>query len=137
MQVVNVSSSSPYLLEAHALWEQNMQEPWQDYAPADMFILIDNNDILGGFAVYYDESDGVTGNFCSGWAKRHSNVPIEAVLKRLAWNVGDVYFKTQRRTAKILLEKIGEKVKTVGRFVYYVIRGNKNGFSENRKESIS
>lgn len=109
------------------LWEENMKEPWNKYDQADMFILRDNNDILGGFAVYYDESDGVAGNFCSGWAKRHSNAPIEAVLKRLAWNVGDVYFKTQRRTAKFLLEKIAERVKKTDRYCYYIIRGNKNG----------
>lgn len=110
------------------LWEQNMQEKWQDYNGSDMFVLRDNNgDILGGFAVYRDNSDGIKGLFCSGWAKRHKKVPIKEVLEQLGNNVGDVYYKTDRRAAKFLLEKIGKKVKTTDRFVYYIVRGSKNG----------
>lgn len=109
------------------LWEQNMQEPWESYGDVDMFAVIDGNLIIGGFAVYDDESDGIKGTFCSGWTRRHTKVPVEAILQQLVRNVGDVYFKTRRRAAKILLEKIAEKVKNTERFGYYIIRGNKNG----------
>lgn len=110
------------------LWEQNMHEPWDDYKVADMFILRDDDGtILGGFAVYHEESDGIVGNFCSGWAARHKNAPIEAVLQQLVLNVGDVYFKTDQRAAKFLLEKIAKRVKKTERFCYYIIRGKKNG----------
>ena len=109
------------------LWEDNMHEPWSDYDGADRFIVVDGEDIVGGFAVYWDESDGVEGNYCSGWAARHRGVPTADILRRLADIVGEVYFKTDQRTAKILLEKIGQKVKTAGPFSYYVVRGNDNG----------
>lgn len=106
------------------LWAQNMHEPWSDYDGADRFIVRDdtNGDILGGFAVYWDDSDGIVGHYCSGWAKHGAHVPTDRILKQLAANVGDVYFKTDKRTAKILLEKIGERVKNVGRFGYFIIR---------------
>ena len=105
------------------LWEENMQEPWSDYDMADMFIVKDDNDIVGGFAVYNDESDGIKGTFCSGWAARHRKVPTDRIIKQIALNVGDLYFKTDQRTAKILLEKVGERVKTTDRFGYYIVRG--------------
>ena len=109
---------------AMALWEQNMREPWADYKGADMFVVRtdDTGDIVGGFAVYHDESDGVVGNFCSGWAQHGAKVPTDRIIKQIAVNTGDLYFKTDQRTAKILLEKIGEKVKTTDRFVYYIVR---------------
>lgn len=109
---------------AIALWEQNMHEPWADYKGADMFVVRTDNtgDIVGGFAVYHDESDGVVGNFCSGWAQHGAKVPTDRIIKQIAMNTGDLYFKTDQRTAKILLEKIGEKVKTTDRFVYYIVR---------------
>lgn len=109
---------------AVALWEQNMREPWADYKGADMFVVRtdDTGDIVGGFAVYHDESDGVVGNFCSGWAQHGAKVPTDRIIKQIAMNTGDLYFKTDQRTAKILLEKIGEKVKTTDRFVYYIVR---------------
>jgi hypothetical protein len=109
---------------AKALWEQNMREPWADYKGADMFVVRtdDTGDIVGGFAVYHDESDGVVGNFCSGWAQHGAKVPTDRIVKQIAMNTGDLYFKTDQRTAKILLEKIGEKVKTTDRFVYYIVR---------------
>ena len=112
-----------------ALWEENMHEPWADYLGADMFVVRDDNtgDILGGFAVYQDDSDGVKGLFCSGWAKHGAHVPTTRILQQLVANVGDVYFKTRQRTAKILLEKIGERVKTVNGFGYYIIKGANNG----------
>lgn len=107
------------------LWEENMHEPWSDYKGADMFVVRtdDTGDIVGGFAVYHDESDGVVGNFCSGWAQHGAKVPTDRIIKQIAINTGDLYFKTDQRTAKILLEKIGKRVKTTDRFVYYVVRG--------------
>lgn len=105
------------------LWEENMHEPWDDYAAADKFIVVEDGEIVGGFAVYWDDSDGIAGHYCSGWAKHGAHVPTVRILQRLAEMVGDVYFKTDQRTAKILLEKIGKKVKTVGRFGYFIVRG--------------
>ena len=115
---------------AKRLWEDNMQEPWFVYDKADMFVVLHDEKILGGFAVYRDDSEGVSGLFCSGWTARHSKVPVDRILQRLADSVGDVLFKTDRRAAKFLLEKIGQKVKNTERFGYYIIRGNKNGKTE-------
>lgn len=112
---------------AQQLWEKNMHEPWSDYNGSDMFVVLDAGNIVGGFAVYRDDSEGVKGLFCSGWTARHSGVPSDKILQRLADNVGDVYFKTDQRAAKILLEKIAKRVKNTERFVYYVIRGNTDG----------
>lgn len=112
---------------AQRLWEENMKEPWRVYDKADMFAVIHDDKIVGGFAVYRDNSEGVKGLFCSGWAGRHLKVPADRILQRLADSVGDVYFKTDKRAAKFLLEKIGQKVKNTERFGYYIIRGNKNG----------
>lgn len=111
------------------LWTENMHEPWGDYDGADRFVVRDEStgEILGGFAVYNDDSDGIKGLFCSGWAGRHKRVPCTDILKQLVRNVGDVYFKTDQRAAKILLEKIGEKVKNTSQFGYYILRGKKNG----------
>lgn len=104
------------------LWEENMHEPWDDYAAADKFIVVDGDEIVGGFAVYWDDSDGIAGHYCSGWAKHGAHVPTGRILQQLAKTVGDVYFKTDKRTAKILLEKIGERVKNVGRFGYFIVK---------------
>lgn len=105
------------------LWEENMPDHWADYGPADRFVVREEDgNIVGGFAVYWDESDGVAGNFCSGWAKHGAHVPTARILKQLAATIGDVYFKTDQRTAKILLEKIGKKVKNVGRFGYFIMK---------------
>lgn len=112
------------------LWEDNMHEPWSDYAAADKFVVLDGSEIVGGFAVYWDESDGVAGNFCSGWAAHRKKVPTADILKQLARTAGDIYFKTDKRPAKFLLEKIAKRVKNTERFVYYVIRGNENGKTE-------
>lgn len=122
-----------------ALWEENMHEPWGDYLGADMFVVRDDKtgDILGGFAVYNDDSDGVKGLFCSGWAKHGAHVPTGRILKQLVANVGDVYFKTDKRTAKILLEKIGERIKTVNGFGYYIIKGANNGTTEKHRAGES
>ena len=113
--------------QAKRLWEENMAEPWSVYDKADMFVVLHEDKIVGGFAVYRDDSEGVKGLFCSGWTARHSNVPSHRILQRLADTVGDVHFKTRKLAAKILLEKIAERVKNTERFVYYVIRGSQNG----------
>lgn len=113
--------------EAVSLWELNMVgEKFSDYDGADMFLLYDTSSepdkIVGGFAVYRDNSDGIDGIFCSGWAARHKKVPVAQVIKQIAKNYGDLYFKTDKRPAKILLEKIGKKVKITDRFVYYIVK---------------
>lgn len=107
---------------AKSLWEENMHEPWSDYNGSDMFVVNDGGDIVGGFAVYQDESDGINGTFCSGWAGRHRGVPTDRIIKQIASNVGDLYFKTDQRPAKFLLEKIGKKIKTVGQFGYFIVK---------------
>ena len=122
MQINRVSDLSPDILKARVLWEDNMLEPWDDYALADKFVVVDSDGIVGGFAVYWDESDGIAGHYCSGWTKHGAHVPTGRILKQLVENVGDVYFKTDKRTAKILLEKIGRRIKNVGRFGYYKAR---------------
>lgn len=103
------------------LWESHMHEPWSAYKGADMFAVMDNHEIVGGFAVYHDESDGISGAFCSGWAKHGAKVPTDRIIKQIAKNYGNLYFKTDQRTAKILLEKIGKKVKNTKRFGYYIV----------------
>ena len=128
MQINRVSDLSQDALKARVLWEDNMREPWSNYELADKFVVIDDSEIVGGFAVYWDESDGIAGHYCSGWAKHGAHVPTARILQQLVANIGDVYFKTDKRTAKILLEKIGERVKNVGRFGYFIIkRGKENG----------
>jgi hypothetical protein len=108
---------------AKHLWEENMHEPWSDYHGSDMFVVLDGGEIVGGFAVYLDDSDDIVGTFCSGWAKHHAHVPTDRIIKQIVSNVGPVYFKTDQRPAKILLEKIGKKVKITDRFVYYIVKG--------------
>lgn len=112
---------------AKRLWEDYMQEPWFIYNKADMFVVMHDEKILGGFAVYRDDSDGIKGLFCSGWTARRSKVPADRILQRLADTVGDVFFKTRKRAAKFLLEKIAQRVKNTERYCYYIIRGNQNG----------
>ena len=106
------------------LWEDNMREPWSDYKKATMFIVRDENngDIVGGFAVYNDNSDGIKGTFCSGWAARHRRVPTDRIIKQIAQNYGNLFFKTDKRTAKILLLKIGKLVKNANGFGYYIVK---------------
>ena len=106
---------------AKRLWEESMKEPWFVYDKADMFVVLHDEKIVGGFAVYRDDSEGVKGLFCSGWAGRHKKVPCDRIIKQIAKNYGDLYFKTDQRTAKILLEKIGKKVKNTERFGYYIV----------------
>ena len=123
MQIFRLLEPSETALDAKRLWEENMHEPWADYLAADKFIVLDRDEIVGGFAVYWDDSDGISGHYCSGWAKHGAHVPTGRILQYLADSIGGVYFKTDQRTAKILLEKIGERVKTVGRFGYFIVRG--------------
>lgn len=107
---------------AQQLWEENMREPWINYENTDMFVVLDKDNIVGGFSVYIDKVDDICGTFCSGWAGRHRGVPTDRIIKQIAKNYGDLYFKTDKRAAKILLEKIGERVKTTDRFVYYIVK---------------
>lgn len=123
MQIYRLLEPSETVPYAKRLWEENMHEPWADYAAADKFVVEDGGDIVCGFAVYWDDSDGIVGHYCSGWAKHGAHVPTGRILKQLAKTVGDVYLKTDKRTAKILLERIGEKVKTANGFGYYIIKG--------------
>ena len=106
------------------LWEENMHEPWLAYKGATMFVVRteDTGEIVAGFAVYNDNSDGIKGIFCSGWAGRHKKVPCDKIIKQIALNFGDLYFKTDKRPAKFLLEKVGKKIKTTDRFVYYIVK---------------
>lgn len=122
MQIYRLLEPSETVPYAKRLWEENMHELWADYLAADKFVVEDGGDIIGGFAVYRDDSDGISGLFCSGWAKHGAHVPTGRILKQLAKTVGDVFFKTDKRTAKILLERIGEKVKTANGFGYYIIK---------------
>lgn len=110
-----------------SLWEENMHEPWSDYDGADRFIIVDGGDVVGGFAIYWDESDGVAGNFMSGWVARHRKVPVLEIIRRAADIAGELYFKTDQRTAKIILHKIGKIVKNEGSFGYFIVRGQDNG----------
>lgn len=123
MNVIAITSfSEKDKSDIRRLWEENMHESWDDYNGSDMFVVIHNGEFVGGFAVYRDNSDDIDGIFCSGWSGRHKNVPIADILKQLTVNVGDVYFKTDQRTAKFLLEKIAKRVKTTDRFVYYILK---------------
>lgn len=123
MTIFSVNTLLPIVQDtAVKLWEENMVEPWSSYNGADMFVVENDGLVIGGFAVYHDRSDDIEGTFCSGWAARHKKVPCDRILKQLVKNVGPVYFKTNKRTAKILLEKIGKRVKNTERFVYYIIK---------------
>lgn len=119
MHIVKVSDQDN---RAKSLWEHNMCEPWSIYDGADRFVMVDGDEVVGGFAVYNDESDGIEGTFCSGWAVRHNRAPVIPCIRQIAKNYGDLLFKTDRRPAKILLEKIGERIKTTDRFCYYKVK---------------
>lgn len=122
MQIYRLFEPSETIPYAKRLWEENMHEPWAVYNGSDMFVVIDGGEIVGGFAVYCDDSDGIKGTFCSGWAKHRAHVPTDRIIKQIANNVGLLCFKTDKRPAKFLLEKIGKKVKTTDRFVYYIVK---------------
>lgn len=130
MQIFRLLEPSETVPYAKRLWEENMHEPWADYLAADKFVVEDGGDIVGGFAVYRDDGDGISGLFCSGWAKHHAHVPTDRIIKQIVSNVGPVYFKTDQRTAKILLEKIGKRVKNVGRFGYFIVKKEEKKITE-------
>lgn len=110
--------------EIISLWEQNMGEDWYKYEQATHFVQTDDNGkINAGFAVYYDESDDICGNFISGWSKRKNIKSVEYVIQYLANELGEIFIKTKNRAVKIIAQKLGKEVKKHGEFVYYIVRG--------------
>lgn len=123
MNIQRIEIATPEIIR---LWEQNLGEPWHDYLNATKFVQYDDNgNIIGGFAVYWDESDGVAGHFVSGWSARKNIKSVIGVIQHLAGRLGEIYIKTDKRQMKIISEKIGKKVKNAGRFSYYIIKGGK------------
>ena len=112
------------LQKAKKLWEQNLGESWSVYDKASRYVQITPQGITGGFAVYYDNSDGVAGNFISGWSSRKNLRSVMYVLQQFADDFGEIYVKTDKRQMKIICEKIGKLVKNAGSFAYYIIRSN-------------
>ncbi len=124
MNIQCIETATPEIIR---LWEQNLGEPWHDYLNATKFVQYDDNgNIIAGFAVYWDESDGVAGHFVSGWSARKNIKSVIGVIQHLATRLGGVYIKTDKRQMKIISEKIGKKVKNAGRFAYYIIEGVNN-----------
>lgn len=115
------------LQKAKKLWEQNLGESWSVYDKASRYVQITPQGITGGFAVYYDNSDGVAGNFISGWSARKNLWSVMYVLQQFADDFGEIYVKTDKRQMKIICEKIGKLVKNAGPFAYYIIRSNNDG----------
>ena len=115
------------LQKAKELWEQNLGESWSVYDKASRYVQITPQGITGGFAVYYDNSDGVAGNFISGWSARKNLRSVMYVLQQFADDFGELYVKTDKRQMKIICEKIGKLVKNAGSFAYYIIRSNNDG----------
>ena len=115
------------LQKAKKLWEQNLGESWSIYDKASRYVQITPQGITGGFAVYYDNSDGVAGNFISGWSARKNLRSVMYVLQQFADDFGEIYVKTDKRQMKIICEKIGKLVKNAGPFAYYIIRSNNYG----------
>jgi hypothetical protein len=106
------------------LWEENLGEPWHDYTNATQFVQYDEDGkIIAGFAVYYDNSDGVAGNYISGWSARKNLKSVESVINYLAGRLGEIYIKTDKRQMKIISGRLGELVKKSGSFCYYIIKG--------------
>lgn len=121
MDIIKVDFETPEII---ALWEENMKEKWSDYAQATKFIQKDaQGKIIGSFAVYWDDSDGVQGNFVSGWSARKNLESVEAVIQHLANQLGEIFIKTNKRQMQIVANKLGELVKKQGEFLYYIVRG--------------
>ena len=121
MDIIKVDFETPEII---ALWEENMKENWDDYAQATKFIQKNpQGQIIGSFAVYWDDSDGVQGNFISGWSARKNLESVEAVIQHLANQLGEIYIKTNKRQMQIVANKLGELVKKQGEFLYYIVRG--------------
>lgn len=107
------------------LWEEYMQEPFSDYAPATHFVQLDDNGkIIAGFCVYWDNDNGISGHFVSGWSDRKNVKSVIHVIKYLAGRLGEIRVKTDKRQMKILCEKIGTRIKTAGEFCYYIVKGS-------------
>lgn len=122
MNITRMFKETPEIVR---LWEENMQEKWTDYDKATKFIQKDAQEkIIGAFAVYWDNSDGVTGNFVSGWSARKNVDSVIGVIQHLANQLGEIYIKTDKRQMKIIAAQIGEMVKKCDQFVYYKVRGN-------------
>lgn len=121
MDIVEVNIETPEII---TLWEENMHEKWSDYAQATKFIQKNpQGKIIGGFAVYWDNSDDVQGNFVSGWSARKNLGSVECVIQHLANQLGEVFIKTNKRQMQIVANKLGEFVKKQGEFLYYIVRG--------------
>lgn len=121
MDIREVKIETPEIIN---LWESNMHEKWSDYDKATKFIQKDEKEkIIGGFAVYWDNSDGVEGNFISGWSARKNIHSVEAVIQHLANQLGEIFIKTNKRQMRIVANKLGEFVKKQGEFLYYIVRG--------------
>jgi hypothetical protein len=121
MDIIKVDFETPEII---ALWEENMKENWDDYAQATKFIQKNSQgQIIGSFAVYWDDSDGVQGNFISGWSARKNLESVEAVIQHLANQLGEIFIKTNKRQMQIVANKLGELVKKQGEFLYYIVRG--------------
>lgn len=121
MDISEVKIETPEII---SLWEENMKENWNDYKEATRFIQKDSQGkIIGGFAVYYDESDGIYGNFISGWSARKNIHSVEAVIQHLANQLGEIFIKTNKRQMRIVANKLGEFVKKQDEFLYYIVRG--------------
>lgn len=127
MRIIRLNDVQP---EIKMIWEAHMNEPWADYEKATHFIQEDNDGtVAGGFSVYYDESDGVCGNFISGWSRRKNISSVCNIIQNIADMIGEIYIKTDKRNVKILALCLGNLVKHVGSFSYYIIRGKDNGKS--------
>lgn len=106
------------------LWEEKLGEPWHDYTNATKFVQYDEDGkIISGFAVYYDDSDGIAGNYISGWSARKNLKSVIAVINYLAKRLGEIYIKTDKRQMKIISGRLGELVKKSGSFCYYIVKG--------------
>ena len=114
--------------EIRRLWEDNMQEKWDEYDKATKFIQKNaSGEIIGGFAIYHDNSDGVVGNFISGWSIRKNLESVEAVIQTAADAMGEIFIKTQKREMKWVAGRMGEVVQICGSFAYYKVKGNRHG----------
>lgn len=108
------------------LWDKNM--PTMDnsinYKNANKFFIKEKGEVIASFALYYDSiaDTGISGNFISGWAKRHN---LKAVYAGIAYAIfyckTPIYISTKFRQVKILANKIGKFLKKDGDFCYYII----------------
>lgn len=122
MNIQRIETATPEIIR---LWEQNLGEPWHDYLNATKFVQYDDNgNIIAGFAVYWDESDGVAGHFVSGWSDRKNIKSVIGVIQHLAGRLGVVFIKTNKRQLKIICEGLGRMIKSHDGYNYYKIEGN-------------